>query len=409
MGEFSSYIRLLFVFMAIASGIILHKLKDINNFVDDRKNQLRASLRARDNELSDNYLPLIQHIGKYPIQTKIISELLGNIHSSYAIVAEEIEMLRDRYSHLYQIGRIVFVISGLVLSLFIYDFYLKLTLSYEDKAPPATAYMLTLIAIVLLIVAYLILVYIFKQTSLGGMNFLTEEKLGEVIDINLANAYSWTYKDRRYILSSSDNEKKVSYCARYKSIAEKIDAIAKDSNKPIEVLDMGCGDGLLESFLSENNIKVTGIDVSPASIDAANSKAKPGNQYNVCNAIDYAKSSDDKYDVVVLSDILEHFVSPKTFLANVMRLLGANGVLIVTLPSADNERNKELAYKALIADNINNGGFMIHWWTDPETSIRFPHYLYTQNKARKLFDDIIGEGRYEITKYGRSDGFIITT
>ncbi len=409
MEDFSSYIRLLFIFIVIASGIVLHKLKEINSFVDDRKDQLRTSLRARDIELSDNFMPLIQHIGKYPIQTKIISELLKNIHPSYLLTVEEIETLRDRYSHLYKTGKLILVIAGLVLLLFLYDAYLNLTPLYNDKHQPIMTNVLIFFMVSLLIITYLILVYIFKQASLGGTNFLMEDKLGEAIDITLANAYSSTYKDRREIMSSSNNEKKESYCERYKSIAKKIDAIAKNSTKIITVLDVGCGDGLLEHFFNESNIKVTGIDISPASINSASSKAKHGNQYNVCNAIDYAKRSDDKYDVVVLSDILEHFVSPKTFLINVTRLLDANGVLIVTLPNADNERNRELAFKSLIANNINKDGFIIHWWTDPETNIRFPHYLYTQNKVEKLFNEIIGKGGYEITKYGRSDGFVITT
>ena len=81
------------------------------------------------------------------------------------------------------------------------------------------------------------------------------------------------------------------------------------------VLDLGCNLGD-NSFLISSKVKnVLGIDYDQQSINCAKKIYRANNlNFVVGDAIDYLKGCNEKYDVLILSHILEHLEEPGKFL-----------------------------------------------------------------------------------------------
>ena len=98
----------------------------------------------------------------------------------------------------------------------------------------------------------------------------------------------------------------------------------------IELLDIGCGGGLLTEPMSRLGASVTGIDASKKNIDVARYHAKKSNL-----KIKYLCSSPEKvyfnkkFDVVLNMEIVEHVNNLDLFLKKSSLLLKKNGLMFV--------------------------------------------------------------------------------
>ena len=104
-------------------------------------------------------------------------------------------------------------------------------------------------------------------------------------------------------------------------------------NRPRKVLDIGCGTAenvtipLSKLFPS---IKFTAVDNDVASVEHA--RFINENQ-NLEILHDSEFTSDDKFDMVIASEVLEHVTNPIEFLDLLRRRLSSSGKMIVTLPN----------------------------------------------------------------------------
>ena len=100
--------------------------------------------------------------------------------------------------------------------------------------------------------------------------------------------------------------------------------------KNIKILDIGCGGGLLSEPMCRLGAKVTGIDASDKNIKVAKLHSKKNNLQ-----IDYFCSSpenfhvDDKFDVILNMEIVEHVEDVNFFLKSCSKLLKKNGIMFV--------------------------------------------------------------------------------
>ena len=102
------------------------------------------------------------------------------------------------------------------------------------------------------------------------------------------------------------------------------------------VLEIGCGEGGLASMIAHAGGKVTALDYSNEVVKIAKSKYNLDNLSFVCD--DY-KNISEKYDVVVLQGVLEHFDKPFDTLDWVINnLLEEKGFVITSSPSFINPR-----------------------------------------------------------------------
>ena len=89
------------------------------------------------------------------------------------------------------------------------------------------------------------------------------------------------------------------------------------------ILDVGCGGGILSFSLARLGGNVTGIDVCPNAIAAAKEhKSKTnydGNLNFFCVALEDIAKQEKKFDLVVLSEVLEHVNNFEDFLKTAVR------------------------------------------------------------------------------------------
>lgn len=90
-------------------------------------------------------------------------------------------------------------------------------------------------------------------------------------------------------------------------------------NKGDEILDIGCGNGALAFDLAQKAKLVVGIDINEENIQVARNKYMSVNiQYRIGDA---AKDLDNrKFDVIVLSNVLEHLENREDFLVKIKKL-----------------------------------------------------------------------------------------
>lgn len=106
----------------------------------------------------------------------------------------------------------------------------------------------------------------------------------------------------------------------------------------LSVLDIGCGNGSeLALPLAQDGFQLTGIDTDRTSIDRARDLARdlPNARFH-CSLLDDF-SGGERFNVVILSEVLEHLEQPRDLLAAAARRLRPDGLLLVTVPNGYGE------------------------------------------------------------------------
>ena len=104
------------------------------------------------------------------------------------------------------------------------------------------------------------------------------------------------------------------------------------------VLDCGCGAGDNARILSSRGWKVSGITISPAEREIAAQYCEQVHVANLENG--FPQEIQGHYDVIVMSHILEHLVTPHVLLNDAHRLLKSNGLIAVALPNVLHYRQR---------------------------------------------------------------------
>ena len=98
----------------------------------------------------------------------------------------------------------------------------------------------------------------------------------------------------------------------------------------IKILDIGCGGGLLSEPMARMGADVSGIDASEKNINVAKLHAEKNKlkiKYS-CSSPENFKT-DDKFDVILNMEIIEHVEDVDFFLKSCSKLLKKNGIMFV--------------------------------------------------------------------------------
>ncbi len=133
-----------------------------------------------------------------------------------------------------------------------------------------------------------------------------------------------------------------------------IDALYENIPGGGNVLDVGCGNGLISMSLGKAGHNVTGIDISDKAIEKAKEKnTLPNVSFAVASA-EQLSETQTRYDAVICSEVLEHLNEPSSLLKYIYKSMKDDGILIVTVPNGKGPR-ETLITKPIISMQKKDG------------------------------------------------------
>jgi ubiquinone/menaquinone biosynthesis C-methylase UbiE len=103
------------------------------------------------------------------------------------------------------------------------------------------------------------------------------------------------------------------------------------ANDHVNILDVGCGTGLITRKL--NSPHITALDINPWALERARLNVKNDNVNFVLGDAEELPFSDGQFDIVVCTEMLEHIVRPDLALECIYRILKPEALLIGSVPS----------------------------------------------------------------------------
>lgn len=126
---------------------------------------------------------------------------------------------------------------------------------------------------------------------------------------------------------------------RIKKYAEIGEFINKRIMPNSDVVDLGCGSGILCAFLSRSSHNVTGVDdLADPSDDLLREEKvqKFMSNFDVSFVLGsiFDFNPPKKFDVVIMNDVVEHFDNPRILVNHALNMLKTDGMLFLGLPNS---------------------------------------------------------------------------
>lgn len=188
------------------------------------------------------------------------------------------------------------------------------------------------------------------------------------------------------------------------------DKLKQKLSPTAQVLDVGCGNGIISRGIGAEGFSVYGIDISEKAIDKARSlTTNPSVRFDVISA-EQLVAEGKKYDAVICSEVLEHLDHPEKLLSVLHQSIKNDGILIVTVPNGMGPR-EVLVTKPVIRLQKKNGwgwklmikvkkllgysGTTIQSDADDLTHVQF--------FTRKSLDKLAAQNNFRITDFGKTN------
>jgi len=136
--------------------------------------------------------------------------------------------------------------------------------------------------------------------------------------------------------------------------------------KNAKILEVGCGEGNILEILLKRGCEIWGVEPNPKASEICKKKG-----LNVlCSSLEEANFGNGSFEVVIMSQVLEHLPSPKRSLKEVNRIVKHGGKVYIYCPNAESYLSKFF-------------GKYWHGWHIP-----FHFYNFTQKTIFKLTNDV---------------------
>ena len=177
--------------------------------------------------------------------------------------------------------------------------------------------------------------------------YISPRPTEDVLSRFYSKSYNYEYWNK-YIFPASEEKR------RQKIFVPRVDSVIEYCNKyniqPNSILEVGSAFGTFCSEMIARNFfkKVVGVEPTPNSAQTCREKGiniieKPIEQIIF--------SEEEKFDVVVNFEVIEHLFSPKDFIVKCKDLLKKNGVLIITCP---NGKGFDISILGNISDAVDH-------------------------------------------------------
>lgn len=137
------------------------------------------------------------------------------------------------------------------------------------------------------------------------------------------------------------------------------------------ILDIGCGNAVFTQWFARKAPFVVGVDHNAANLSG------PAREFPAIHLTAVAAEAlpfpDGAFDVVVMSDVLEHVDNDRAALAEALRVVAPNGLLLVSLPNRG-------PFQCLDGDNVIN---RLVWMI---SRLRIPRGRAADGSRRHFFD-----------------------
>jgi SAM-dependent methyltransferase len=116
----------------------------------------------------------------------------------------------------------------------------------------------------------------------------------------------------------------------YWSVREALAMYVNDKSTA-RILEIGSGLGYLTYSLIVAGYNVTGMDVSRTAVSKAINNF--GDHYICADLFEYSRLAPDSFDIVILTEVIEHVSNPLEFIKSIVRLLKPGGRTVITTPN----------------------------------------------------------------------------
>lgn len=182
------------------------------------------------------------------------------------------------------------------------------------------------------------------------------------------------------------------YLKRLRFVREAVrEAFPGRAPQSLRVLDVGCGNGSqLALPLARARFRLKGVDTDAHSIEHAKRLANglDGAEF-VCARVEDLPV-EELFEVVILSEVLEHLENPLEMLTESMKRLTQDGILIVTVPNGfggfeiDSWVFRKLRLQRIVDALAKNNREVLGSTDNMESGhIQF----FTRSRLQRLFDD----------------------
>jgi 2-polyprenyl-3-methyl-5-hydroxy-6-metoxy-1,4-benzoquinol methylase len=158
-------------------------------------------------------------------------------------------------------------------------------------------------------------------------------------------------------------------------ISKNLDSSVVDSE--IRALEIGSGEGFIIQSFVDKGWRATGVDFQSAPVEAMNPQVMK--DFVEANPTEYLRNlinKGDKFDVIVLQNVLEHVRDPKNLMELLLTAITKNGCILVQVPN-DFSDLQMLAKKQSRIDNE-------YWFCPPQ------HLTYFNEQSLNNFISSVG-------------------
>ncbi len=156
------------------------------------------------------------------------------------------------------------------------------------------------------------------------------------------------FKEGVTVTYKNKYSKRESYLKKFKSELL-IDFIAQNlskfKTKKLKFLEIGSGEGYLMNAALKTNWQIKGVDYQANPIKRLNKKILPYFvEKDPSIFIKDAIKNKEKYNIIVIQNVLEHVIDPELLISDLKRILNNTGILLIQVPN-DYSITQEFALK----------------------------------------------------------------
>lgn len=146
-------------------------------------------------------------------------------------------------------------------------------------------------------------------------------------------AFDWWNPDGKFKPLHKLNPARVLFVREISCQILGINPKLKQPLKNLNILDIGCGGGIMSESMSKLGANVTGLDASEKNIKIAKYHSQESNlniNYLHQDIEDFAEKNGNKFDIILNLEAIEHVANPDNFIAASAKCLKNDGLMFIS-------------------------------------------------------------------------------